>query len=82
MPSALWRAKSGVCQVEYNIGGVVCFPGAAVDGGFGVCFHPGHGGVGVGLFAPVAGVDEGYGGWEGFGEGFVRVWEGIRYAGE
>lgn len=34
------------------------------------------------VVAPVAGVDEGWGGWEGYGEGFVRVWEGIGYAGE
>ena len=36
----------------------------------------------AGLDAPVPGVDEGWDGWEGYGEGFVSVWEGFGYAGE
>ena len=45
--------------------GYVGFPGAAVDDGFSVGFHPVHGGVGAGLGVPGAGVDEGGGGLEG-----------------
>jgi hypothetical protein len=40
-------------------------PGAVVDGGAGVGFHPDHGRVRAGLGAPWAGVDEGGDRWKG-----------------
>ena len=41
-------------------------PGAVVDGGAGVGFHPGHGWKRAGLAAPIAGVVEGGDGWDGW----------------